>query len=65
MHILIHTVVACEPAEEPGIRRRIAAALRSRYLAGPDGPSGWTLVTDGPADLRPADADLAARLPAG
>jgi len=61
--VRLRVLFAAEPADEPEVRRRIAAALSGSGLAGPDGAvTRWRLRAQGPSEVSAAEADHAARL---
>jgi hypothetical protein len=51
--IRLRIVFAGTPDEEPAVRRRIAGALAS---------GDWTLLSEGPAELRPDETELTGRI---
>jgi hypothetical protein len=58
----VRVVFACDPNDEPEVRRRVVAALATGELAGPDGSSSnWQLVDQRKDDLRADEATRSAR----
>jgi hypothetical protein len=59
----VRILFAAEPADEKRVRALIGQALSSGRLRGPDGRvTRWMLESSGASDIRPAEADHAARL---
>ncbi len=59
----LRTVFRVEAADEPGVRRRIDAALATGSQAGPDGATtSWTLLASGPDQPRDDESSLGERL---
>jgi hypothetical protein len=63
--IRVRTVFVCDGDDENVVRRRISDALDTGRLDTPQGERRWTTLESGAAELRPAEAELAARLDAG
>ena len=65
-HTALRVLFAAEPADEDDVRQRIERALAGGAVEGPDGrTSRWTLVSAGPGELEPSEAQHAGRLVAG
>jgi len=59
----VRILFATEPAHESEVRSRIAAALGSGAVDGPDGrTSRWSLVSASPGVVEPAEVEHARRL---
>lgn len=64
--LTLRVLFAPEISQEKGARDLIERALRSGRATAPDGSvTGWTLQTSCASDVRPEEADHAARLVAG
>jgi len=61
--VALRILFAAEPADEATVRQRIADALRTGHLQGPDGSvTSWQLRQENPAPVAPSEADHASRL---
>jgi hypothetical protein len=64
--VRVRLLFAAEPADEPEVRRRVTAALAASQLVTPDGGlARWSVVSHGPGELRPDEAEHGRRLAAG
>jgi len=61
--VRLRVLFAAEPADERDVRRRIAEALATDHLvtAGGDAPR-WRVVSEGPGQVRPDEAEHGRRL---
>ena len=63
--VRLRILFAADPADEPEVRRRIAAALASSELVTPSGDTAhWQLVSAAPSEVHPGEAAHARRLAA-
>ena len=58
----VRVVFACEPADEPVVRRRVVTALNACRLDAPPHVSSWTVRSQRAVALDPPEQGLAARL---
>jgi hypothetical protein len=58
----LRIVFASAAGDEPDVRQMIRGALDDGQLGSEPGASRWTVVAQGQAELRPAEAGLAQRL---
>jgi len=57
--------VVADPAETERVRDLVVRGLALGVLDGPEGRSTWTVVEEGPDDLREDERELAERLASG
>jgi hypothetical protein len=63
--VRLRVLFAAEPAREADVRRRIAEALAAAHPVAPDGAvSRWRVVSEGPGQVRPDEAEHGRRLAA-
>jgi hypothetical protein len=61
----LRILFAVDPTDEEMVRQRIADALMTGHLQGPDGTvTRWQLRQDNPTSIAPSEADYARRLTA-
>ncbi len=58
----VRVLFACEAAQEPDVRARVAAALDAGTVDGPAGPQAWAVVSQAPGAVRADERSLAERL---
>ena len=63
--VRLRILFAAEPADEPDARRRIAEALAAGHLVTPGGDAArWRVISEGPSQVRPDEAEHGRRLTA-
>lgn len=60
--LTVRVLFVADPENEHEVRTRLDAALATGVLDGPDGITRWTLRASGPATVRDAEREHAARL---